>query len=193
VPVLLIALFIIIPLAELFVIIKVGEAIGVLPTLAILILDSILGVVLLRSQGRNAWQRFLLAMEESRLPHREVFDGAMVILGGALLLTPGFITDVFGIILLLPPTRAVVWQLVKRVVISRLTFGPRVAAWGYRQTRRGPSGTPPPGGGPPPRGGPPPGGPRPGAGPRPGDIEGTAEELRDSNGRLPAAEPKLEE
>jgi UPF0716 protein FxsA len=193
VPVLLLVLFIVIPLAELFVIIKVGEAIGVLPTLAILIADSILGVVLLRSQGRNAWQRFLLAMEESRMPHREVFDGAMVILGGALLLTPGFITDIFGIILLLPPTRAVVWQLVKRVVISRLTFGPRVATWGYQQTRRGPRGGPPPGDRPPPGSGPPPRGPRAGAGPRPGDIEGTAEELRDSNGHLPAGEPKLEE
>lgn len=187
-PVLLLALFIIIPLAELFVIIKVGEAIGVLPTLAILIADSILGTVLLRAQGRTAWRRFQLALEQSRVPHREVFDGAMVILGGALLLTPGFITDIFGIILLLPPTRAVVWQLVKRFVIGRLTFGPRVAVWGYQRTR-GPGQGPVP----PPGGGRPSGAAHPSEGPRPGDIEGTAEELGDSNGRLPTGEPKLEE
>lgn len=181
-PALLLALFIVIPLAELYVIVKVGEAIGVLPTLAILIADSILGTVLLRSQGRSAWRRFQLALEQSRVPHREVFDGAMVILGGALLLTPGFITDVFGIILLLPPTRAVVWQLAKRFVIGRLSFGPRVAGWGYERARRGPGGAPPPGEGA-----------RPGPSPRPGDIEGTAHEVPDSNAHLPTSGRNLEQ
>jgi UPF0716 protein FxsA len=166
VPLLLLILFIAIPIAELYVIIQVGQAIGVLPTIAILIADSVLGTVLLRSQGRTAWRRFQLALEESRMPHREVFDGAMVILGGALLLTPGFITDIFGIICLLPPTRAVLWQVSKRVIVSRVAFGPRVAHGGYRWARNR-------------RGGPPP------AGPRPGDIEGTAHEVPETNGALP--------
>ena len=107
-PIFLVILFIALPIAELYLIIQLGGAIGVLPTIGILILDSFLGVALLRSQGRNVWARFNQTMAEGRLPAREVFDGAMVILGGALLLTPGFITDVFGLILLIPPTRDLV-------------------------------------------------------------------------------------
>jgi UPF0716 protein FxsA len=168
-PLLLLFLFLALPILELYVIIQVGQAIGILPTLALLIADSILGTVLLRSQGRNAWRRFLAAMDESRVPHREVFDGAMVILGGALLLTPGFITDIFGIICLLPPTRAVLWQIGKRYVIGKVSFGPRVATWGTGAW------------------GPPPGAGRPhgSAGPRPGDIDGTAQEVREPDGQLP--------
>ena len=90
--------FIVLPIAELWLIIEVGGAIGVLPTLALLILDSLLGAALLRSQGRAAWARFNHAIASSKVPAREVFDGAMIILGGALLLTPGFITDVFGLL-----------------------------------------------------------------------------------------------
>ena len=88
----LVLLFIVVPIIELFVIIQVGEAIGVLPTIALLVADSILGAMLMRSQGRVAWRRFNAALAEGRIPHREVLDGALVIFGGALLLTPGFIT-----------------------------------------------------------------------------------------------------
>jgi UPF0716 protein FxsA len=105
---LLVILFIAVPLVELYVIIQVGQWIGAGPTIALLLLDSILGAALLRHQGRAAWRRFNLALSEGRVPHRETFDGAMVIFGGALLLTPGFITDVFGLLLLIPPTRAMI-------------------------------------------------------------------------------------
>jgi len=114
-PLLLIVLFIVVPIAELALIIQVGSWIGFWPTLALLILDSVLGAMLMRSQGRRAWQRFNVAISEGRAPTREVLDGVLVIFGGALLLTPGFITDVFGAIFLLPPTRA----LVRRLVIRR--------------------------------------------------------------------------
>src|SRR3954462_11139022 len=113
--VLLIVLFIVVPIVELFVIIQVGEAIGVLPTIALLIADSVLGSMLMRSQGRTAWRRFNAALAEGRMPHREVLDGVLVIFGGAFLLTPGFLTDILGAILLLPPTRA----LVRRAVVAR--------------------------------------------------------------------------
>ena len=116
----LVLLFIVVPIVELFVIIQVGEAIGVLPTIALLIADSILGSMLMRTQGRVAWQRFNLALSEGRIPHREVLDGALVIFGGALLLTPGFVTDIFGIIFLLPPTRALVRSVVSRRVVPWL-------------------------------------------------------------------------
>src|SRR3954454_24047811 len=97
-PLLLVLLFIVVPIVELFVIIQVGEAIGVLPTIALLVVDSILGSVLMKAQGRAAWRRFNAALAEGRIPHREVLDGALVIFGGALLLTPGFVSDIFGIL-----------------------------------------------------------------------------------------------
>ncbi|MGH2950794.1 MAG: FxsA family protein, partial [Solirubrobacterales bacterium] len=103
---LLLILFLGVPIAEIYVIIQVGQAIGILPTLAILILDGFVGAALARSQGRAAWERFSRALAEGRVPARETADGAMIILGGALLLAPGFITDVAGIALLLAPTRA---------------------------------------------------------------------------------------
>jgi UPF0716 protein FxsA len=103
----LIALFIFVPIAELYVIFKIGDSIGWLPTLALLVIDSIAGWWLLKSQGRTVWQRFQATMEAGRVPHREVMDGVLVIFGGAFLLTPGFITDIFGFLLLLPPSRAV--------------------------------------------------------------------------------------
>ncbi|HEY8866484.1 MAG TPA: FxsA family protein, partial [Solirubrobacteraceae bacterium] len=98
---LLVLAFIVVPIAELYVIIKVGEAIGTLPTIGLLLLDSILGSMLLRAQGRAAWLRFNAALREGRPPAREVIDGVLVIFGGAFLLTPGFLTDVAGVFLLL--------------------------------------------------------------------------------------------
>jgi UPF0716 protein FxsA len=103
---LLIAIFVLVPIAELYVILKVGDAIGTLPTIAFLVADSLLGSALMRSQGRAVWQRFQATMQAGRIPHREVFDGVLVIFGGAFLITPGFLTDIVGILLLLPPTRS---------------------------------------------------------------------------------------
>jgi len=116
---LLILVFIALPIAELYVIIQVGEAIGALPTIAILVADSIVGSLLLRTQGRGAWRRFRAALAEGRVPAREVLDGALVIFGGAFLITPGFITDALGVVLLLPPTRALVRRALVRVFSRR--------------------------------------------------------------------------
>src|SRR5918993_2087194 len=102
----LVLLFIVVPIAELYVIFQVGDAIGVIPTIVLLAVDSLLGSVLLRSQGRSVWGQFNEAMSAGRVPHRELLDGVAVIFGGAFLITPGFITDIVGLLLLLPPTRA---------------------------------------------------------------------------------------
>ena len=110
----LLLLFIVVPLAELYVIWQVGDWLGILPTLALLLLDSVLGGVLMRSQGRAAWRRFNAALSRGRPPAREVVDGALVILGGALLLTPGFLTDALGLALLIPPSRALVRRALVR-------------------------------------------------------------------------------
>lgn len=176
-PVLLL-IFIVVPLIELFVIIEVGQAIGVWPTIALLFASAILGSVLLRSQGRAVWRRFNAALAERRVPHREVFDGAMVILGGALLLTPGFVTDCFGLLLLIPPSRAAIRGLASKLLIGRVALGGRAAYWGYGRVRgRGADGPRP--GAPPSNGGSPPPYPPPGRGSRPYDVEGTAQEVRD--------------
>jgi UPF0716 protein FxsA len=127
---LLVLLFIAVPILEIYVIIQVGEAIGVLPTIALLVLDSIGGSLLMRSQGRAVWRRFNAAIAEGRPPAREALDGVLVVFGGALLLAPGFVTDVFGAILLLPPTRAIVRRLLVRALVRR---GRAVAA--YRRGR----------------------------------------------------------
>ncbi len=116
----LVLLFIVVPIVELAAILQVGEWIGFWPTLALLVVDSIVGSVLMRSQGRAVWRRFNAALGEGRPPAREVLDGVLVIFGGALLLTPGFVTDIFGLLFLLPPTRAVVRRLLVRRFAHRM-------------------------------------------------------------------------
>ena len=126
---LLIVLFIIVPIAELALLIQVGQAIGVWWTVLLLIADAMLGSWLLRAQGRAAWRRFNDTLAGGGLPHREVIDGVLIIFGGALLLTPGFITDIFGLLFLIPPTRAVMRRLlVRRGMLKLVTSMPGTAS-----------------------------------------------------------------
>src|SRR3954453_10113294 len=133
----LIAVFVVVPLAELYVIYKVGDAIGILPTLAILVADSLLGSWLLKSQGRAVWRRFNDTMRAGQIPHREVVDGMLVIFGAAFLITPGFLTDIIGALLLLPLTRPLFRNLVTRRIWTRATFAASDAANERIRTRRG--------------------------------------------------------
>ncbi|MEA2330939.1 MAG: protein FxsA [Thermoleophilaceae bacterium] len=119
----LLAVFILVPLAELYVILKVGDAIGALWTIVLLAADSVLGSVLLRTQGRAVWRRFNEALAAGRMPHREVVDGVLVIFGGAFLITPGFLTDIVGLLLLLPPTRAFFRGILARRLGRRVAAG----------------------------------------------------------------------
>jgi UPF0716 protein FxsA len=129
---LLVLVFIVVPIAEIYVIIQVGQAIGALWTILLLIADSIIGARLLSWQGRRAWQRFQEALAAGRMPHREVIDGVLIIVGGAFLLTPGFITDVLGLILLIPASRALVRRLLARTIIRRRLGFARVGTWSPR-------------------------------------------------------------
>ena len=79
--------------------------------------------MLLRAQGRAVWRRFNETLAAGGMPHREVMDGVLVIFGGAFLITPGFLTDIVGLVLLVPPTRAVVRRLVVRRLGRRVTVG----------------------------------------------------------------------
>jgi len=127
-PLLLVVVFVVVPLAELFVLIEVGGQIGAVPTIAILVADSILGSLLLRSQGREAWRRFNQALAAGRPPAREVLDGGLVIFGGAFLITPGFLTDLVGLALLVPPTRALVRRALVRHFSRRAVVGVATAS-----------------------------------------------------------------
>ena len=105
-------------IAEVFVVIKVAEAIGALLTVVLLIASWPLGTWALRSQGAAAGRRLKAAIEQGRPPAREVVDGALVLLGGVLLIVPGFITDGLGI-LLLAPTRRLMRPVLLRQAQSR--------------------------------------------------------------------------
>ncbi|MBW8059598.1 MAG: FxsA family protein [Solirubrobacterales bacterium] len=155
---LLVALFIAVPIVELYIIIKVGQLIGVLPTLALLLAGAVLGSLLLRHQGRGAWRRFNAAIAERRFPGREVADGLLIAVGGALLLTPGFVTDVFGLALLIPPTRAVASRLLRAYLSRRFVA---VGVGGARPTGNESGGD------------------------RPYDLDSTAEEVDSDDPRLP--------
>jgi UPF0716 protein FxsA len=119
VPILAIA-FILVPLAELAVLIAVGDWIGLVPTLVLLLVVSVAGAWLAKREGLAAWRRLQLALAQGRMPTAEVTDGALILLAGALLLTPGFLSDVLGILLLLPPTRAIARRQLPRLAERRL-------------------------------------------------------------------------
>jgi UPF0716 protein FxsA len=106
--------FIIWPIAELYVAVKIAEAIGVLAMLALLVVAWPAGTWVLRTQGVRAWRRFTAAVLRGRTPGHEAIDGALVLLGGILLLVPGFITDGAGLLLLLAPSRALLRGLISR-------------------------------------------------------------------------------
>jgi UPF0716 protein FxsA len=136
----LIVIFIVVPLAELYVILKVADSLLGWPlTIALLAADSLLGSWLLRSQGRAVWRRFNDAVRAGRVPHSEVIDGVLIIFGGAFLITPGFITDVIGLILLMPPTRGVVRQLARRTIERRTVAGVVAGQAGPAARRREPA------------------------------------------------------
>jgi len=117
---LLVALFVVVPAVEIYVLLQVGHAIGAPATVALLLADAALGAALSRREGRKAWRALRTALLEQRLPAREVVDGALVVLGGAFLLTPGFVTDVIGVLCLLPPTRAILRRALTGMATRRL-------------------------------------------------------------------------
>lgn len=130
---------IVVPLLELLIVLQVGAAIGGWWTAVLLVLDSLLGAYLLRVEGRRAWREFRTALDEGRWPGDEVAQGALIIVGGTLLLTPGFLTDVVGFLFLLAPTRRLVSaRLRTRVARAATAPGAAGAAAGGADEGRGP-------------------------------------------------------
>jgi UPF0716 protein FxsA len=104
-------LFISIPLLEIYLFIQVGGMIGALPTVLVVVLTAVLGVFLLRAQGMATWVRLNQELAAGRLPAVEMMEGAVLLICGALLLTPGFFTDAVGFLLLMPPLRRALIKL----------------------------------------------------------------------------------
>lgn len=127
--------FVVVPILELAVIIQVGQVLGVVETILALIAVSLIGAVLVKREGLRAWYRVNEAVRAGRVPAQEVVDGALVLLGGALMLTPGFLTDALGLVLVVPITRAVV----NRAVRGRARTMFRLVPLG-RQPHRGSAG-----------------------------------------------------
>ena len=119
-PVLLV-LLIVVPLAELWVIVQVAELVGLVPTIVLLLVVSIAGAALLKQQGLQTWRRLRETLGRGQMPADEASDGALILLGGALLLTPGFVTDVAGLLLLVPPARTIVKRVARRWLARRGT------------------------------------------------------------------------
>ena len=112
--------FVVVPLVEIYVLIQVGQVIGAWWTVLLLVLDSILGTWLIKREGGRAWQALRSALETGRMPAAELADGALILVGGTLMLTPGFVTDALGILLILPVTRPFARRLLTQVVARRL-------------------------------------------------------------------------
>ena len=124
---LLVVLFVVVPIVELTVIIQVGQALGVVETLLLMVAVSVVGAWLVKREGIGLWRRAQRQLETGVVPGRELVDAMLIMLAGALLLTPGFVSDCVGILLLLPPVRAglrrvVIRRLRRRVVEQRTSF-----------------------------------------------------------------------
>ncbi|TWD84263.1 UPF0716 protein FxsA [Kribbella amoyensis] len=112
----------VVPIVEIFVIIQIGQVIGGWPTVGLLLVESALGAWLIKREGRRAWNALQTSFQTARMPGKELADAALILVGGTLLLAPGFVTDVFGFFFVLPFTR----PLARRVLAAIL--GRRIVA-----------------------------------------------------------------
>lgn len=117
---LLLVAFVVVPLVEIYVIIQIGQVIGAWWTIALLVADSILGSWLVKREGARAWRALNVALGEGRMPARELADGMLILVGGILMLTPGFVLDIFGILCILPATRPLGRRVLSGVISRRL-------------------------------------------------------------------------
>ena len=119
-------LIVTVPLVELYLLIKIGAVIGALPTIGLIILTAIVGAALLRQQGLVTLHRFRAALDEGYLPAVELVEGVALLIGGVLLLTPGFVTDAVGFLFLLPTTR----KAMLKAAVKRMRFAQNAQAKG---------------------------------------------------------------
>jgi UPF0716 protein FxsA len=120
-------LFLVVPFVELFILIKVGSVLGAIPTIVLLLLVSIVGAWLVKREGLAVLRRAQEQVRAGQVPATEVVDGLLILFAGALLLTPGFLSDVFGVLLLIPPVRVMVRALTARQLAKRASL--RLERW----------------------------------------------------------------
>lgn len=116
-------LFIVVPLAEIYVLIQVGQVVGALWTVLLLIAVSVLGSYLIKREGGRAWRSLQTSLATSAMPARELLDGALILIGGTLLLTPGFLSDIVGMLFILPFTRPVARRMLAGFVTRKFLAG----------------------------------------------------------------------
>lgn len=104
--------FLIVPFVEIYVLLEVGSLIGAFPTIFLVVFTAVLGAWLLRRQGFTTWERFQASLRQGAIPAYEMIEGPILLVGGALLLTPGFFTDILGFACLYPPLRRKIAQYV---------------------------------------------------------------------------------
>jgi UPF0716 protein FxsA len=121
-PVLVLA-FVVVPLVEIWAILQVGQLVGPWWTIALLVLDSMVGAWLIKREGGRAWKALRDALQGGRMPAKEIADGALILIAGTLMLSPGFVLDLVGLLLLLPVTRPVARRILTRFVERRLVVG----------------------------------------------------------------------
>ena len=117
---LLFVLLVVMPLVELFVLIRIGKVIGAGATVLLLLVAAVLGAWVVRREGARAWAAFNAALLAGRMPTRELADGVLVLVGGVLMMAPGVVSDVFGLLMVLPVTRGLVRPLLVALVAPRL-------------------------------------------------------------------------
>jgi len=117
--------FLLVPVLEIYVIIQVGQLIGGWPTVALLLAESLLGAWIVRREGRRAWRALSDTLVRGTVPDRELADAALVLVGGALLLTPGFVTDIVGFLFVLPFTRPLMRRVLAAYVSRRIRITQR--------------------------------------------------------------------
>jgi UPF0716 protein FxsA len=111
---LLFLIFVALPLAEIYALVKVGSWLGVFPTVVLLFFVSVAGAYVVKREGLRVWRRMQEQIVAGKMPSNEILDGVCLLSAGALLLVPGFVTDVMGLLLLLPPFRLVLRKLLQR-------------------------------------------------------------------------------
>lgn len=134
----LLVAFLVMPIVEIAVIIQVGQAIGVWPTVVLLVLESVLGAWLMQREGRRTWRGLQSMLSEGSSPPVALTDAALVLVGGTLLLTPGFVTDIAGFACILPFTRPAVRSLLTRALVRRTARAARVRLIDNRRVDPGP-------------------------------------------------------
>jgi len=136
----LVIAFVVMPLVEIYAIVQVGQVIGAWWTIALLVVASIAGGWLIKREGGRAWRELVATIQAGRLPHRELADAALILVAGTLMLTPGFVTDVAGVLLVLPFTRPIARRALAAVMMRR--FGLTATATSTTAFGAGPFGSP---------------------------------------------------